>query len=400
MDSLEFNKVFAAVLVAGIAYVGLGIVADNAVHPERLAKSALDIKGAEPAATAAAPAAPVIPPIAPLLVKAEVGPGEALTKKICIACHNFNQGGANKVGPALYGVVGREQASAPGYTYSAALSSHKAKWTYEQLNQWLLKPAAYAPGTKMAYAGVTDNQIRADLIDYLRTLSPNPEPLPTPAEAAAAAAAATQTAAPPAGGQATPAGLPPLTPLLVKANPADGQALTKKICIACHNFNEGGANKVGPLLYGVVGRDQASAPGYTYSKALSSHHAKWTYAQLNEWLYKPSAYAPGTKMAYAGISNDQTRADVIDYLRTLSHDPMPLPAAGPEKASATVPAKPGEDTSKPGTAGNAVAPPATQQRTSGANGAAVKPAVKAPANTAPASPENLDSPAPAQAPKP
>ncbi len=396
MDSLEFNKVFAAVLVAGIAYVGLGIVADNAVHPERLAKSALNIKGAEPAAAPSTPAAPVIPPIAPLLVKAEVGPGEALTKKICVACHNFNQGGANKVGPALYGVVGRAQASAPGYTYSAALSGHKGKWTYEQLNAWLLKPAAYAPGTKMAYAGVADDQVRADLIDYLRTLSPNPEPLPTPAEAAAAAAAVTKTAAPPAGAQASAVGLPALTPLLVSANPANGQALTKKICIACHNFNEGGANKVGPVLYGVVGRDQASAAGYTYSKALSSHHGKWTYDQLNEWLYKPSAYAPGTKMAYAGISNDQTRADVIDYLRMLSHDPLPLPAAGPEKASATAPAT---DTSKPGTAGNAVAPPAPQQRTSGANGAAEKPAVKAPANTAPASPENLDSPAPAQKPR-
>ncbi len=395
MDSLEFNKVFAAVLVAGIAYVGLGIVADNAVHPERLAKSSLDIKGAEPAATAAAPAAAVIPPIAPLLVKAEVGPGEALTKKICIACHNFNQGGANKVGPALYGVVGRAQASAPGYTYSAALSGHHGKWTYEQLNEWLLKPAAYAPGTKMAYAGVTDNQIRADLIDYLRTLSPNPEPLPTPTEAAAEAAAATKTAAPPAGAQASAPGLPALNPLLVKANPADGQALTKKICIACHNFNEGGAAKVGPDLYGVVGREQASASGFTYSTALKSHHGKWTYDQLNEWLYKPSAYAPGTKMAYAGISNDQIRADVIDYLRTLSHDPMPLPAAGPENASATAPVK---DTSQPGTAGDAAAPLAAQQRTSGANGAADKPAVKAPANTAPASPENLDSPAPAQKP--
>lgn len=329
MDSMEYNKVFGAILTAGIAFVGLGIVSDNLVHPSRLEHSALAIKGAEIPNAAAPAAAPAIPSIAPLLVKATPDAGEALTKKICVACHNFNAGGANKVGPLLYGVVGRPEASAPGYTYSAALKSHTGKWTYEELNKWLLKPSAYAPGTKMAYAGISNDQLRASVIDYLHTLSPNPEPLPTAAEAAAAektAQAATNAAASPSAEAA--AGLPPLTPLLVSSDPARGQALTKKICIACHNFNEGGANKVGPVLYGVVGRDQASAADYTYSSALKSHHGKWTFEELNKWLDKPSAYAPGTKMAYAGIANDQTRADVIAYLDTLSHDPVPLPKAG------------------------------------------------------------------------
>jgi cytochrome c len=328
MDSMEFNKIFGAVLTAGIAFVGLGVVSDDLVHPKHLAHSALDIKGADAPAASAAPAAePAIPPIAPLLVKANIADGEALTKKVCIACHNFNAGGANKVGPLLYGVVGRMQASAPGYAYSAALKGHTGKWTYAELNKWLIKPSAYAPGTKMAYAGIGNDQIRADVIDYLHTLSTSPEPLPTQAEAdaeAKSASAATPAAAPPS---AAP-GLPPLTPLLASADPARGQALTKKICIACHNFNEGGANKVGPLLYGVVGRQQASAPGYTYSAALKGHTGIWTFEELNKWLDKPSAYAPGTKMAYAGISNDQTRADVIDYLHTLAHDPLTLPTSG------------------------------------------------------------------------
>ncbi len=360
MDSMNVTKAWGAVLVVGIAFVGLGIVADNVVHPERLAKSALDIKGADaPAAAPSAPAAAPIPPIAPLLVSATPEDGMALTKKICVACHNFNEGGANKVGPALYGVVGRAQASYPGYTYSAALQSHKGKWTYAELNKWLYKPSAYAPGTKMAYAGVTNDKLRASLIDYLRTLSANPEPLPSKADADAEAAAAAKAVPAAEAAAATPAapGLPPLDPLLASADPARGQAFTKKICVACHNFKEGGPNLVGPNLYGVVGRPRASLASYTYSSALKGKPGTWTYEELNKWLYKPSAFAPGTKMAYAGISNDQTRADVIDYLHTLSGSPLPLPT--------------------------------------GANGAAEKPAVAAPAATAPASPEATQTPAPA-----
>ena len=327
MDSLGNNKIAAAVLTAGIAFWGLGLVADNTVHPKNLEKSAIDVKGADapPASASMASATPPVVPILPLLIKAVPADGEALTKKICIACHNFQLGGANKVGPALYGVVGRQQASAPGYAYSKALGGRHDKWTYGELNKWLLKPAAYAPGTKMAYAGIANDQIRADVIDYLRTLAPSPEPLPTQAEADAEAAAAAKSAAPSAAAAGQAEAQPPLAPLLAKASVEAGQALTKKVCIACHNFQDGGANKVGPALYGVVGRQQASAAGYTYSKALGGHHDKWTYDELNKWLTKPSAYAPGTKMAYAGITNPQTRADVIDYLHTLSANPEPLP---------------------------------------------------------------------------
>ncbi len=344
MDSLEFNKIFGAVLTAGIAFVGLGILSDDLVHPTRLEHSALNIKGSDaPTPVASSPAQAPVPPLAPLLVKAVPADGEALTKKICVACHNFNEGGANKVGPALYGVVGRPQASAAGYTYSSALKGHTGKWTYAELNKWLLKPAAYAPGTKMAYAGISNDQIRADVIDYLRTLSPSPEPLPTAADAAAeekaASASALKSESTPA--QTATPGLPPLPPLLASADPSRGQALTKKICIACHNFNEGGANKVGPDLYGVVGRPRASYAGYTYSTALKGKPGDWTYEELNKWLYKPSAYASGTKMAYAGISNDQTRADVIDYLHTLSKQPLPLPpVSGGSTTAAPGPASP------------------------------------------------------------
>jgi cytochrome c len=365
MDSMEFQKIFGAVLTAGIAFGGLGLVADNVSHPKRLEKSAIEVKGSEaPAASGAiASAGPIIPPIDKLLITAVVADGQALTKKVCIACHNFKPGGPNKTGPALYGVVGRTQASAPGYKYSTALGGHHEKWTYAELNKWLIKPAAYAPGTKMAYAGIANDQIRADVIDYLRTLSETPLALPTPAEAAAEEAAAKAAAS---ASSAAPADVaaaePPLEPLLAKADPATGMALTKKVCIACHGFKQDSANKVGPALYGVVGRAQASAPGYKYSTALGSHHGVWTYAELNKWLTKPSAYAHGTKMAYAGISNPQVRADVIDYLHTLSANPLPLPAeaggkaAKPDTHAEVTPAPAKEAAAQPAPAAPAASP--------------------------------------------
>lgn len=189
MGGLELNKVAAAILTAGIAFSGFGVLSDNLVHATKLEHSAIKIKGEDSApAAAAGPTAKAIAPIGPLLASAKIPDGEAFTKKVCIACHNFQEGQGNKVGPLLYGVVGRERASYAGYTYSAALAGKKGKWTYDDLNAWLQKPSAFAPGTKMAYAGIDDDQIRADVIDYLHTLSPNPEPLPS-ADAKAPAAA-------------------------------------------------------------------------------------------------------------------------------------------------------------------------------------------------------------------
>jgi cytochrome c len=179
MDSTEWNKVFAAVLVVGIAFNGLGVVSDMLSHPHKLEKSAIKIEGAAAPAPEAAAAAPApLPPIAPLLAKADATAGGADAKKLCSACHNFAEGAGAKVGPDLYGVVGRERASAPGFTYSAALQGKPGKWTFDDLNAWLHSPKTYAPGTKMGFAGIDDDHTRADVIDYLHTLSANPEPLP------------------------------------------------------------------------------------------------------------------------------------------------------------------------------------------------------------------------------
>ena len=125
-----------------------------------------------------------------------------------------------------------------------------------------------------------------------------------------------------------PGAVVPIAERLASADPKLGEADTKKLgCIACHTFTEGGRNGIGPNIYGVVNRKIGDKADYTYSAAIKSKAGgDWNFAQLDEWLTKPSAYAPGTKMTFVGIANAKDRADVIDYLRTLAADPVPLPA--------------------------------------------------------------------------
>ena len=318
MDSLEVNKALAAVLVAGIGFMGATLLADALVSPRRLDKPALDMTqfaGNGPA-TDATPAGD--PPVALLLASADVDRGRADTAKNgCVACHSFNEGGKAGIGPNLYGVVGGPHGHMEGYSYSAALKAKQGPWTYDELYEWLKKPSAYAPGTKMTYAGLADPKQRADIIDYLHSLSHTPEALPAPPAQTASAAA-------PGGG--APVVEASFDTLLAAADPKAGEADTKKAgCVACHSFNEGGKAGIGPNLYGVVGGPHAHMEGYNYSAALKAHQGPWTYDELNKWLTKPSAYAPGTKMTFAGLADPKARAEVIAYLRTLSATPEPLP---------------------------------------------------------------------------
>ncbi len=200
MDSLEANKVFAAVLVAGIGFMAATLIADNLVSPTPLAHTALKVEAPTPSVTAAADTP--LTPIGPLLASATPADGEAYAKKVCAACHSFNEGGKAGVGPNLYGIVNGPHAHMQGYSYSTALQGKQGPWTFDELNAWLKKPSAYAPGTKMGFAGITSDKQRADVIDYLHTLAHDPAPLP-PAGTAPAASAA------PAAGGAGPTGVAP-----------------------------------------------------------------------------------------------------------------------------------------------------------------------------------------------
>ncbi len=336
MDSMEINKAVAAFLIAGIAFMGAGLVSEALVHPKQYKGTAIKVDLPSEQTAAAAPAE-AEPPIAALLASADPARGEAGVKSAgCVACHSFNEGGKAGVGPNLYGVVGAPHGHMEGYAYSAVLKSKQGPWTFDELNEWLKKPSAYAPGTKMSYAGLADPKKRADIIDYLHTLAKDPVPLPAaPAKSADAAPpkpAAVATASPsPAPAAGAPA--PDISALLASADVDAGKSDTAKLgCVACHSFNEGGKAGIGPNLYGVVGAPHGHMEGYAYSAVLKAKSGPWTYAELNEWLLKPSAYAPGTKMSFAGIANPKVRADVIAYLRSLSSNPEPLPAAEPAKS--------------------------------------------------------------------
>ncbi len=119
-----------------------------------------------------------IAPILALLASADITAGEKLSKK-CVACHSFNSGGKNKVGPNLWNILNQSKASKDGYSYSKALKEFGGEWDYQSLNAFLLKPKNYINGTKMNFSGLKKTKDRANIIAWLRSLSDNPEPLPT-----------------------------------------------------------------------------------------------------------------------------------------------------------------------------------------------------------------------------
>ncbi|MFG1345775.1 cytochrome c family protein [Xanthobacter autotrophicus DSM 431] len=181
MDSFELNKIAGAVLGTLLLTFGLGIVSEILFTPEAPAKPGFVIAVQEGGGNAAAAAAPKEVPIEELFKTASVEKGAAVSKK-CAACHNFQEGAGAKVGPDLYGIVGRPVASAAGFAYSAAMKAKGGDWTPEALNTFLTNPKAAVAGTAMAFAGIPKEAERADLIAYLNSLSHDPKPLPTAAK--------------------------------------------------------------------------------------------------------------------------------------------------------------------------------------------------------------------------
>jgi cytochrome c len=179
MDSFELNKIIAAVLMVALIVIGIGKLSDVIFHVEKPKTPgyAVDIGQAVTASAASSETLEEKIDITALMAMGDLATGEKVFKK-CAACHSIVKGGKNNIGPALYNVVGRQTGGISDYKYSKALSSHGKEWTFEELNGYLIKPAKWIKGTKMAFAGLRKEKDRASVILYLNQNSDNPLPLP------------------------------------------------------------------------------------------------------------------------------------------------------------------------------------------------------------------------------
>jgi cytochrome c len=204
----RFNTIAGWVLFAGIVALGSSIVAGEFFHAERPKVMGYPIAGVAQEGEGAAAAEQ---PIEAYLAKADQAKGQQVFNK-CMACHNADKGGANQLGPNLWGVVGEPIGKgANGFAFSPALSSIGGNWDFTSLNHWLSSPKAMAPGTKMTFAGLSNPEDRANVIAFLNSHSDAPKPLPAaPAQAAARPETAKTTAANGASPAAAPA--PPKKP--------------------------------------------------------------------------------------------------------------------------------------------------------------------------------------------
>ena len=180
MDSFELNKIIGAILLVALLVIGIGKVSNLVFMINKPEKSnykvELDVESAETKGDEE-PVQREIVDIAALLSTGDLAHGEKVFKK-CSACHSIKSGGGNKIGPALYNVVGRKVGVLDDYKYSKALAEYEKNWSFEELNGFLLKPKDWIKGTKMAYAGLRKEKDRASVILYLNKYSDSPLPLP------------------------------------------------------------------------------------------------------------------------------------------------------------------------------------------------------------------------------
>ena len=179
MDSFEINKIVAAILMVALLIIGIGKISGIIFHVEKpkLPGYAVEVNQVASSSNAKTETVDEKVDISALMAMGDAVSGEKIFKK-CAACHSINKGGKNKIGPALYNVVGRRVGDINDYKYSKALATYGKEWTFEELNGFLIKPAKWVKGTKMAYAGLRKEKDRASVIKYLNQNSDNPVPLP------------------------------------------------------------------------------------------------------------------------------------------------------------------------------------------------------------------------------
>ena len=179
MDSFEINKIVAAILLVALLFIGIGKLSDVIFHVEKPETPgySVEVDASTVVSSSSKSKEKEVVNIAALMTLGDLAHGEKVFKK-CAACHSIVKGGKNAIGPALYNVVGRKVGSIEDYKYSKAFVAYDKNWTFEELNGFLIKPAKWIKGTKMAYAGLRKEKDRASVIKYLNNNSDSPLPLP------------------------------------------------------------------------------------------------------------------------------------------------------------------------------------------------------------------------------
>ena len=180
MDSFEINKIVAAVLLVALLVIGIGKLSNIIFYVDKPEKPGYVVEVDQVSTSSTETLSETVEEkidIAALMAMGDVATGEKVFKK-CAACHSIVKGGKNNIGPALYNVIGRQVGSISDYKYSKSLSAYNKEWTIEELNGYLIKPAKWIKGTKMAFAGLRKEKDRASVIKYLNQSSDSPKELP------------------------------------------------------------------------------------------------------------------------------------------------------------------------------------------------------------------------------
>ena len=174
------NKIIVSIVLAIILILGINKITDRIYYVEKPEKSAYQIDGINSVASSTTDEKKSVDlnsgNIMALFASTSAADGEKVFKK-CAACHSIAQGGSNKIGPALWGVLGRKVGSVPEYKYSKAMASHGKSWSFEEMNGFLLKPKDWIKGTKMSFAGLKNEKERAAVILYMNENTDSPLPL-------------------------------------------------------------------------------------------------------------------------------------------------------------------------------------------------------------------------------
>ncbi len=182
MDSFEINKIIASILLTALIIIGIGKLADILFYTEKPKVSAYKVEGlgevndSKENLTKTAKVVEAVD-IKALLAMGDLAHGEKVFKK-CSACHMIAADGKNKIGPNLWGVIGRTAGAIDDYKYSKAMKAYAKEWTFGEMNSYLIKPQAYIKGTKMAFAGLRKEKDRASVILYMNSKSSSPKVLP------------------------------------------------------------------------------------------------------------------------------------------------------------------------------------------------------------------------------